>query len=76
MAISEIALKGVMKVPDGFLAIFEGRDGKSYLLQEGDAVLDGKVKRIGRNQVTFEQVILDPFGRPKEKKEIVVNLHM
>jgi Tfp pilus assembly protein PilP len=76
MAISEIALKGILDLPGGFAAVFEGSDGKAYRLQEGDVVFDGRVVKVSENQVIFEKIILDPFGREKEKKLIEVKLHM
>jgi len=76
MSISELSLKGILNLPRGRVAVFEGSDGKAYQLREGDNVFDGKVVQVGENNVIFEKIILDPFGREKEKKLIEVKLHM
>ncbi|MBN1297323.1 hypothetical protein JXA80_11130 [bacterium] len=74
MKISEIKLQG-LQIGLGKVAIVQGPDGKAYNMEVGQSLLDGKVVAIMGRKVVFEQVILDPFGRVKDKKEIELYLH-
>ncbi len=75
MAISELALVGIIRGQLGAHAVFVGTDLKAYTLTVGDAVYDGKVKSIADNMVIFEQQAFDQLGRPKEPKLITVYLY-
>lgn len=75
MAIGEITLRGVLTLPAGNKGIFEGTDGKSYLLGVGGLVFDGVVTEVHANEVVFEREIRDVQQRVKEKQPVVVKLH-
>lgn len=76
MNIADLTLKGILQIPNGYLAIFEAVNGKSYLLKEGDQVYDGKLVRIEQNKVVFEKPEYDLLGTVKTKKQIDIPLHM
>jgi len=55
LLIDEIQLKGILRTPKGFVAQVSPRDGrKSYLLRQGDQLLDGDVISINRSQIIFK----------------------
>ncbi len=74
LLIDEIQLKGILRTPKGFVAqvsLPEGR--KSYLLREGDRLLDGDVISINRSQIIFKQVVEFPTAL-KPFREVVKSL--
>ncbi|MCD4653267.1 hypothetical protein K8T06_04970 [bacterium] len=74
MKISELKLQGI-QIGLGKVAIVLGTDGKAYNMGLGQSLLDGKVVAIEGRKVVFEKVILDPFGREKDKQTIELYLH-
>jgi Tfp pilus assembly protein PilP len=60
MAVDEVRLLGILKVPEGYLAILEGTDKMSYLVQPGAVLWDGTVERIEPGQVVFKVQVADP----------------
>jgi len=74
MKISELKLQGI-QIGLGEVAIVLGTDGKAYNMEVGQSLLDGKVVSIQGRKVVFEKVILDPFGREKDKQTIELYLH-
>ncbi|HPQ41931.1 MAG TPA: hypothetical protein PLV45_16300 [bacterium] len=74
MKISEIKLQGI-QIGLGKVAIVLGTDGKAYSMEVGQSLLDGKCVAIEGRKVVFEKVILDPFGREKDKQTIELYLH-
>ncbi len=74
MKISELKIQGI-QIGLGHVAIVLGTDGKAYNMEVGQTLLDGKVIAIESGKVVFEKVILDPFGREKEKQRIELYLH-
>lgn len=74
MKISELTLQG-LQIGLGKVAIVLGTDGKAYNLKIGQNLYDGKVVAIENRKVIFEKVILDPFGREKDKQRIELYLH-
>src|SRR5204863_8799635 len=41
LAVSEVALKGTVATPTGFVAILQGVDAKAYVVREGERLFDG-----------------------------------
>jgi Tfp pilus assembly protein PilP len=60
--IQEVALKGVVKTPDGFVAMLLGTDGKSYFPRVGARLFDGQIVAIDQSSVTFRQEVTDPLS--------------
>jgi type IV pilus assembly protein PilP len=68
MLIQEIALKGIVKSADGFIAMMQGSDGKSYFVRQGQPVADGVITRIDATTVTFRQEVDDPLATSKTRE--------
>jgi len=65
--IQEVALKGIVRTPKGYIAMMLGTDGKSYFVKESQRLFDGVVTRIDATAVTFRQEITDPLSTVKSR---------
>jgi Tfp pilus assembly protein PilP len=81
--IQEIALKGIVKTSGGgedsgeqpgYIAMFEGTDGKSYFVRVGQRLFDGQVVAIDATTVSFRQDVADPLS-PVKTREIKQSLY-
>jgi hypothetical protein len=71
----EILITGLFDTPRGWVVQVRASDqGKSFLLREGDALYDGEVVSIGRNEVVFRQVVEDQAAL-KPFQEVVKKLN-
>lgn len=73
MAVDEIKLQGIMRLPDGYVAMIQGTDNVSYLLQAGAVLWDGTVERIEPGRVIFKVQVADPKSL-KPYREVVRTL--
>lgn len=53
-AIASATLTGIVRGPDGPLALVEMPDGIGYILRAGDGIEEGRLVRIGRDSVVFD----------------------
>jgi Tfp pilus assembly protein PilP len=69
--IQELALKGIVRTQDGFVAMLLGPDNKSYFLRVGQRLYDGAITNIDMTSVTFHQDVTDPLAtvRTREVKK-------
>jgi len=72
--IQEVALKGVVKTPEGFVAMVLGTDGKSYFPRVGARLFDGQIVSIDQTSVTFRQEITDPLS-PVRTRDVKKSLY-
>jgi Tfp pilus assembly protein PilP len=68
MLINEISLKGIMKERNGFVALVQGPDKKTYAIRSGQRLFDGSVKTITQDAVVFSQDVNDPLSLVKQKE--------
>jgi type IV pilus assembly protein PilP len=73
MGVEEIRLMGVMKLPEGYVAMVQGTDNLSYMIRPGTALYDGSVERIEQGRVVFKIPVADPRSL-KPYREIVRTL--
>jgi len=62
LSTSEVSLRGTVKARDGFVAMLQGADNKTYLVRVGDRLLDGTVRTITANALVIEQKVNDPLS--------------
>jgi len=67
LLIAEMALRGILKNIDGYIAFLSGPDGKSYWVRTGQRVFDGRLVAIDATTVTFEQEVSDPLSPVKTR---------
>ena len=68
--ISEVSLKGILKDRNGFFALVQGPDNKTYQVRSGDKLLDGSVKAVNGEAVIFSQDVNDPLSVVKQREII------
>lgn len=59
---SEVSLRGTITSRDGFVAMLQGADNKTYLARVGDRLLDGTIREIGDGAVIIRQKVNDPLS--------------
>jgi hypothetical protein len=76
MLITEVDLIGIVTSPRGDLVFLNGSDNRGYFLRVGDALYDGRVKKIDRaaGRVVFRQKVEDP-REIKPYREVIKKLH-
>jgi Tfp pilus assembly protein PilP len=68
MLINEISLKGIMRQSGGFVALVQGTDKKTYVVRQGQHLMDGTVKQITQDTVVFSQDVNDPLSLVKQRE--------
>jgi hypothetical protein len=81
--IQEVALRGIVRTQGGgegsaerpgYIAMFEGTDGKSYFVNVGQRLFDGQITAIDATTVTFRQEVTDPLS-PVRTREVKQSLY-
>lgn len=72
--IQEVALKGIVKTPEGFIGMFLGTDGKSYFSRVGQRLFDGQIVTMDQQSVTFRQEVTDPLS-PVRTRDLKKSLY-
>jgi Tfp pilus assembly protein PilP len=76
LIIDQVVLKGVIKTPQGMIAMVENAAKKQYNLREKDPVFNGRVERIvvsdpgsqTDDAVIFRETVMDNMGNPKTRE--------
>lgn len=66
----QTVLRGIVKAPNGMIAVVTNQQDKAYFLRENDPVYNGYVLRITPNTVVFRETVEDRLGR-KSTREVV-----
>jgi hypothetical protein len=66
LMIGTLRLDGLVRGPNGMLAVVSNPQQRVYFLREGDRIFDGQVLRITMEAVSFQQTGRDPFGNSLE----------
>ena len=73
MGIEEIKLQGILRIPEGYVAMVQGTDNMSYLIRPGTVLYDGTVELIEQGKVVFRMQVADPKSL-KPYREVVRTL--
>jgi hypothetical protein len=65
-----VMLKGVVKGPEGMLAVVENQHHKSYFLREKDPIFNGQVVRITSDSIVFREKVVDKAGRTSTREVV------
>ena len=65
---AEVSLRGTLKGRDGFVAMLQGADNKTYLVRAGDRLLDGTIRTITPDAVVILQRVSDPLSVETERE--------
>ena len=62
MTAAEVVLKGIVRTPQGWMAMLQGTDAKTYLVRAGDRLLDGTIRTISADTMVIVQKVNDPLS--------------
>ena len=68
MTVSEISVRGVLQSRGGLIAMVQGPDNKTYIVHQGDKLLDGSIKTITTEGLVIEQEVNDPLSVVKQRE--------
>ena len=64
----EITLKGVVASRNGYVAMVQGADNKTYVVHSGETLLDGTIRTITANAIVILQQVNDPLSLQKQRE--------
>ena len=67
LQVATVRIQGMVKTPDGMVAVVENPQDSVYFLHDGDHIYDGVVEKIGIEGITFRQESKDAFGRTVDR---------
>ena len=70
LVVSTLRVDGIVRGPNGMIAVVSNPQQRVYFLREGDQLYDGKVEHITLEAVAFHEVGKDAFGKPVERQVI------
>jgi Tfp pilus assembly protein PilP len=68
LQVSTLRLDGIVKAPNGMIAVVSNPQARTYFLREGDHLYDGSVEKISMDGVSFHEEGKDAFGKPMERQ--------
>jgi len=68
LQVSTLRLDGIVRAPNGMIAVVSNPQSRTYFLREGDQLYDGRVEKIAMDGVSFHEVGKDAFGKPVERQ--------
>jgi hypothetical protein len=68
LQVSTLRLDGVVRAPNGMIAVVTNPQLRTYFLHEGDKLFDGEVEKISMDGVSFHEEGKDAFGKPVERQ--------
>jgi hypothetical protein len=66
LLIATTNVDGLVRSPNGMIAVVSNPQKRVYFIREGDRLYDGQVEKIGLDGVVFRQTGKDAFGKPVE----------
>jgi len=67
LLVASLRLDGIVKAPNGMIAVVTNPQSRTYFLREGDQLYDGRVEKIAMDSVSFHEMGKDAFGKPVER---------
>ena len=64
---AEVTLKGTVQGRDGYVAMLQGSDGRTYIVRVGDRLFDGAIRSITQNALVIVQPVNDPLSLEKQR---------
>ena len=68
LTVGEISVRGVMQSRGSLVAMIQGPDNKTYLVHQGDKLLDGAIKTITPQGLIVIQEVNDPLSLVKQRE--------
>jgi len=68
LQVSTLKVDGIVRAPNGMIAVVSNPQARTYFLREGDHLYDGSVEKISMDGVSFHEEGKDAFGKPVERQ--------
>ena len=68
LAVGEISVRGIMQSRGALVAMIQGPDKKTYIVHQGDKLLDGTIKSITPQGLVVVQEVNDPLSLIKQRE--------
>ena len=68
MTLNEISVRGVLQSRGSLVAMIQGPDNKTYIVHQGDQLLDGLIKTITPQGLVVVQEVNDPLSLVKQRE--------
>jgi hypothetical protein len=68
LVVDQTVLEGIVKAPNGMIAVVSNSANKAYFLRENDPVYNGFVMRITPDSVVFREQVSDKFGKTSTRE--------
>jgi Tfp pilus assembly protein PilP len=68
MAVDDISVRGVLQSRGALVAMVQGPDNKTYIVHQGDKLLDGTIKSITPQGLVLIQDVNDPLSLVKQRE--------
>jgi len=67
LIVETLNIDGIVRSPNGMIAIVSNSQRRVYFLREGDKLYDGSVEKIALDAISFHETGKDAFGKPLER---------
>ena len=68
LLINEVSVKGIVRNSAGFVALIQGPDNRTYIVHQGDRLLDGVIKTVITQGLVVVQQVNDPLSLVKQRE--------
>ena len=68
LTVGEISVRGIMQSRGALVAMIQGPDNKTYIVHQGDKLLDGTIKTITPQGLVVVQEVNDPLSLIKQRE--------
>jgi len=68
LTLGEISVRGIMQSRGSLVAMIQGPDNKTYIVHQGDKLLDGTIKTITPQGLIVIQEVHDPLSLVKQRE--------
>jgi Tfp pilus assembly protein PilP len=63
-----VTLKGTMASKGAYVAILQGSDARTYVVHQGEKLLDGTVRSITADSLVILQQVNDPLSKETQRE--------
>ena len=68
LSVTDITVRGVMQSRGALIAMIQGPDNKTYIVHQGDKLLDGTIKSVTPQGLIVIQEVNDPLSLVKQRE--------
>ena len=68
MALAEISVRGILQSRGTLVAMVQGPDNRTYIVHQGDKLLDGTIKSVIAQGLIVIQEVNDPLSLVKQRE--------